>query len=241
MGDPKQTRKKFSAPPHPWQKARIDEEKELTKEYGLKNKSEIWKIKTKAKNFAAQAKRLTAQDTAQSKKEEKQLLERLYRIGLLAKGADIADVLGLTIKDFMERRLQTIVFKKGLARGIKQARQFITHQHIAVNEKIVTSPSYIVLAAEEGSVSFIQKSALANEMHPERFVEKSAPKPKKPKKAGAKEEKKIERSSNSPNSNKNLAKEEKAAEKKKGPKKEEKQAEAPKEEKKEEKPEEKKE
>jgi small subunit ribosomal protein S4 len=239
MGDPKQTRKKFSAPPHPWQKARIDEEKELLKEYGLKNKSEVWKIGTKAKNFAAQAKRLTAQDTAQSKKEEKQLLERIYRIGLLAKGADIADVLGLTIKDFMERRLQTIVFKKGLARGIKQARQFVTHQHIAVNGKIITSPSYIVLAAEEGSVSFVQKSALANEMHPERVVEKSAPKPKKPKKAGAKEEKK----------------EGKAAEKKKGPKKEkkkeekpaagakkeEKPAEAPKQEKKEEKAGEKKE
>ncbi len=227
MGDPKQTRKKFSAPPHPWQKARIDEEKELVKEYGLKNKSEVWKIRTKAKNFAAQAKRLTAQDTAQSKKEEKQLLERLSRIGLLAKGADIADVLGLTINDFMERRLQTIVFKKGLARGIKQARQFVTHHHIAVNGKIITSPSYIVLAAEESSVSFIQKSALANEMHPERVVEKSAPKSKKPKKAGAKEEK--------------------AAGKKEKPKKEKKKeekaaAEAPKQEKKEEpKPEEKKE
>jgi len=221
MGDPKTTRKKFSAPSHPWQKARIDEENELLKEYGLKNKSEVWKIRTKAKNFADQAKRLTAQDTAQSKKEEKQLLERLYRLGLLAKGSDIADVLGLTIKDFMERRLQTIVFKKGLARGIKQARQFVTHQHIAVNGKIVTSPSYIVLAAEESSVSFIQKSALANEMHPERVVEKSAPKPKKPKKRGAKEEKEGKSAEKKEAPKKEKKKEEKPKEKKEGSKKEE--------------------
>ena len=80
MGDPKFTKKKFSAPPHPWQKSRIDEEKQLLKEFGLRNKNEVWKMRTKILNFATQTKRLTAQTTDQSKKEEQQLLEKLYKL-----------------------------------------------------------------------------------------------------------------------------------------------------------------
>jgi len=180
MGDPKQVKKKFEAPPHPWQKSRIEVEKEIKKEFGLKNKAELWKISSKAKGFANQAKKLTVLDTPQSKKEKEQLLTRLYRLGLLPKGADIGDVLSISIQDMLERRLQTIVYKKGLARSTGQARQFITHRHISVNGKIVTSPSYFVEAAEESSISFISGSALANEEHPERVIAKAKPSPKKP-------------------------------------------------------------
>lgn len=175
MGDPKFTKKKFTAPPHPWQKTRIDEEKQLIREYGLKNKQEVWMMRSKAKNFADQAKRLTAQETDQSTKEKEQLLAKLYRFNLLPKGAGVDDVLGLTIRDILERRLQTVVFKKGLAKSMKQARQFITHRHIAVENKIVTAPSYILSAAEEGAVTFLQKSALSDAEHPERAIKKEVP------------------------------------------------------------------
>jgi small subunit ribosomal protein S4 len=129
-----------------------------------------------AKNFAEQAKRLTVQESPQSKKEGEQMLARLCRLGLLPQGAGIDDVLGIAINDVLERRLQTIVFKKGFARSIKQARQFITHQHIAVNNKLITTPSYLVPISEEERVSFVQKSTLSNPEHPERIVEKAKPK-----------------------------------------------------------------
>ena len=187
MGDPKIIKKKFTAPPHPWQKSRIDEEKALMKEFGLKNKKEVWKMASRAKNFSNQAKRLTASEGEQSQMEEQQLLAKLSRLGLLPGGSNVEDVLGLTVKDVLERRLQTIVFKKGLAKSIGQARQFITHQHIMIGEKIITSPSYIVDAAEETNVAFVQKSALADVDHPERTMEKPKPQPKKPE---AKEESK---------------------------------------------------
>ncbi|MDP7610203.1 MAG: 30S ribosomal protein S4, partial [Candidatus Woesearchaeota archaeon] len=44
MGDPKKQRKKYSKPSHPWQTERIEVEKVLMKEYGLKNKKEIWRV-----------------------------------------------------------------------------------------------------------------------------------------------------------------------------------------------------
>ncbi|MBN2111478.1 30S ribosomal protein S4 [Candidatus Woesearchaeota archaeon] len=215
MGDPKQTRKSFEKPPHPWQRTRIEEEKQIVKEYGLKNKKEVWKMKSVAKGFADQAKRLTASDDKQAKKEEVQMLERVFKLGLLPRGSTIDDVLGVAVKDILERRLQTVVFKKGLARSIKQARQFIIHRHIMVNNRLITSPSYLVPAGDEAGVSFLQKSALADEEHPERAIEEKKPKRKAPKaeekKAGAKEEKPVKKKAEK----KEKPKEEKSKEEKK--------------------------
>lgn len=174
MGDPRRLRAKYSGPGHPWQKARIDEEKALKKEYGLKNKSEIWKLDSKLKNFAKQAKRLVALTGDQAEKEKKQLLERLERLGLIQAGATTEQVLGLSIKDILERRLQTIVCRKGLAKSMKQARQYISHGHITIGGKAIKTPSYLVKTAEENTLAFVEKSALSNPEHPERVVVKKA-------------------------------------------------------------------
>ena len=77
MGDPKKQRKKFSAPHKRWSKERIDEEKELTKEYGLKNKKEIWKSESKLRNFTRQAKRLISITTKQAEREKEQIILKL--------------------------------------------------------------------------------------------------------------------------------------------------------------------
>lgn len=168
MGDPRRIRKKHSNPVHPWQKERIEEEKILLKEYGLRNKTEIWKTTTLLKNFAAQAKKLIATTGPQAGKEKIQLMQKLAKLGVIPKTAELDDVLGLSVKALLERKLQTIVFRKGLAKNIKQARQFITHGHIMVKNKKVTSPSYLIDIDEEPSIAFIATSPLSKSDHPER-------------------------------------------------------------------------
>lgn len=187
MGDPKRQRRKYSRPSQPWQKTRIEEERALLKEYGLKNKKEIWKAQSILRNFAKQAKRLIAEKTEQSKKEEIQLLNRLKALGILPQTAVLEDVLGLTVRDILKRRLQSIIFKKGLAKTIKQARQFITHQHIIVNDKKITTPGHLLLKKHETKIGFAPGSSLFSEEHPERIKNEPTPKkkqikPKKPKK-----------------------------------------------------------
>ncbi len=172
MGDPKKTRKKYSTPSHPWQKARIEEETELTKSYALKNKKEIWKMGSILKRFKKQAKKLGSLDSKQAEKEKEQLLKRLKAMNLLKEEDNLETILILNPKDIMERRLQTIVVKKGFARSMKQARQFITHGHVGIGNKIITSPSYIVLQSEEASIKFKENSALSNSDHPERKIAK---------------------------------------------------------------------
>ena len=166
MGHPKFQRKKYSKPPHPWDKARLEEEKELKQEFGLKNKKEIWKAASILKKLKAQAKRLIRLDTQQAKKEEELFRKRLSKYDLLPSEFKLEDVLSLQTRDILNLRLQTQVFKQGFARTIKQARQFITHGHILVNNKKVDVPSYLVLKTDK--ISFSPKSSLSNPEHPER-------------------------------------------------------------------------
>jgi len=181
MGDPKKLKKKYTGPRHPWVRKAIEEERVIKKDYGLGNKRELFKINSFLKKYKDLAKRLIANPTEQSKKEERQVLEKLQRLGLLPFGSKLDDVLSLVLTNVLDRRVQSIVFRKGLAKSMKQARQFITHRHITVNNQEITSPSYLVSLEEENQLAFKVNSSLASEDHPERanIAPKIAPETKK--------------------------------------------------------------
>jgi len=160
MGDPKKLRKKYSTPKHPWQSERLEKEKDILGTYALKNKKEIWKMQSVLKKYTNQAKKLANVKTEQAKKEKEQMIGKLFRLGLVKKNADVDDVLGLTMEEILERRLQTIVYKKNLANTTRQARQFIVHGHVFIGDRKMDVPSYLVKADEEGKVSFKEGSSL---------------------------------------------------------------------------------
>lgn len=170
MGDPKKLKRKYKTPNHPWQKARIEEEKILARDFGLKNKTEIWLMNSILKDFQERAKKLVANKGKQAQIEKEALVRKLISLGLLKPNAEIHDVLSVNIKDLMERRLQTIIVKKTFARTHKQARQFITHGHIFVGGKKINSPSYLITEEEKMLIEFRQSSPLNNSEHPERVV-----------------------------------------------------------------------
>lgn len=170
MGDPRKTRRKYSTPEHPWRRERLDSEKEVKLTYGLKNKTEIYKMESFLRRIKSQMKKLSSLQTEQAEKERQQILSKLKKLNLIAEDSTMDSVLGLELKNVMDRRLQTIVFKKSLSNSIKQARQFIIHQHISIGNKKVTSPSYLVSAGEESMILFDPRSSLANDEHPERVA-----------------------------------------------------------------------
>ncbi|MBI2652530.1 30S ribosomal protein S4 [Candidatus Woesearchaeota archaeon] len=175
MGDPRKQRKKFSKPGHPWQRERIAAEKEILMQYGLRRKYEIWKMDSILMKLLHRAKTIIGERTSQSDVEKKQLLDMLYSQGLLKKDSKVEDVLNLTLKDVLERRLQTLVCRKHIAKTMLQARQFITHEHIAVGSTKITSPSYLVSVEEEPNIKLmhaIKSSDNTNEKKTEK-VEKS--------------------------------------------------------------------
>ena len=63
-------------------------------------------------------------------------------------------VLALKQADFLERRLQTQVFKLGLAKSIHHARVLIRHRHIRVGKQIVNIPSFMVRTESQKHIDF---------------------------------------------------------------------------------------
>ncbi|WP_266076792.1 30S ribosomal protein S4 [Haladaptatus caseinilyticus] len=168
MSLPGENTKFYETPNHPFQGERIGEERGLMDRYGLKNKEELWRAQSELRNFRREARRLLGDITGDESGEGEEFLSRLKRIGVLDDGDELGDVLLLEITDVLERRLQTVAYRKGLANTPQQARQFITHGHVTVDDRRVSIPSYKVEIVEEGSVAFDENSPLADELHPER-------------------------------------------------------------------------
>ncbi len=143
----KRKHKQYSKPRRPYDKARIDEEAKIIKEYGLKNKREIWRADARIKRIRTLAKRLVTAD----EKQRKDLFNKLGKIGLGV--STIADVLSLDKKDYLNRRLQTIVYKKNMVPTIKTARQMIVHRKVMVDGKVLNVPSYIVPVELENKIT----------------------------------------------------------------------------------------
>ena len=169
MGDPKFPGKHYNTPSHPWQKVRIEEERTLTQQYGLKNKKEIWKANTKIRSMRRQARKLTATSgDEQAQKEKSLLLAKLNRLGMLEQESGLEDVLRMTPENILDRRLQTQVYLQGLSSTAKQARQLIVHGHISVDGAVTRVPGMIVTKLQEKNITYSPSSALNSDLHPVR-------------------------------------------------------------------------
>ena len=171
MGHPKFPRRKYETPLHPWQEDRIRLENALIKKYGLKNNREVWKTETNLRRYRGQARALLAKidsSALQVKKETDQLLNHLIRMNILSTNSSLDDVLALNIESILSRRLQTIIYLKGLAGSPHQARQFISHGHISIDNRSITIPSYMVTKDEEDKINYTSKSPLTDAAHPAR-------------------------------------------------------------------------
>jgi small subunit ribosomal protein S4 len=165
MGDPRKQRKKFDTPRFRWRKDVLQEELKLLGLYGLRNKHELWRHKTTLSKTRGIARSLISKSVEERSKMEGELLAQLKKKGILQETAVLDNVLDLTIEDILERRLQTIIFRKGLARTTFQSRQLITHGHISIDNRRVTIPGYIVQKEEEAKITYSAESPVAKQEH----------------------------------------------------------------------------
>ncbi|ORD94277.1 RS9 [Enterospora canceri] len=171
MGGVIRSRKLATTPRNPWEKARIIKELALLGKYGLRNKNELWTVLSVAKNDKEQARKLLiTTDKELFMTEGRALLNRLFRDGLIA-GVDFNDqediskclkqVLNLELGNYLDRRLQTLVAKAGLARNLHHARALITQKQITLGGRVVNKPGMVVRAENEGYIEVNQNSCLA--------------------------------------------------------------------------------
>ncbi len=165
MGDPKKQRKKYDTLKNPWGKEQIEAETKLLGEYGLRNKRELWRYRTMLSKTRGIARSLLGKSEEERSLIENDFLKKLSRLGILGEGAEIDDILDLDIRDLLERRLQTVVYRSGLAKTISQARQLITHGHVEVSGRIVSVPGYLVKRIDEAKIKYNENSVLNDESH----------------------------------------------------------------------------
>ncbi|MDG6916628.1 MAG: 30S ribosomal protein S4 [Nitrososphaerota archaeon] len=152
MGDPKKARKQYNRPRSPWRTDQLAQELYLLGTFGLRNKRELWKAQTQLSGVRKQARTLLAATQVVREREEKKLLDSLRRRGLVGEAATLDDILSLTVEDVLSRRLQTMVFKKGMALSPLHSRQLIVHGHVTVGGRVITIPGYEVPASEQETV-----------------------------------------------------------------------------------------
>lgn len=149
--------KTFKRPRRPFEKERLDNELRLVGEYGLRCKRELWRVQMTLSRIRNSARTLLTLDEKEPKRifEGRALMRRMYKYGLLDENQDKLDyVLALTPQHFLDRRLQTLVFKQGLAKSYHHARVLIQQRHIRVGKQIVNIPSFMVRVDSEKHIDF---------------------------------------------------------------------------------------
>lgn len=168
---PGKNHKTYDTPRHPWEAERMAEEVKLIKGFGLRNKRELWKAQSIIRKYRRVSRLLlaaTARGEGGGDSKAEDVIGHLQRYGMLKDNDDLDSVLSIKLENLLERRLQTQVYRQGLAKTLRQARQFITHGHIQISGRKVTVPGYYVKRGEEMTIDYYKGSPMVQENHPER-------------------------------------------------------------------------
>ncbi|MFZ8811502.1 MAG: 30S ribosomal protein S4 [Pyrobaculum sp.] len=159
MGGLKKPKKKYLAgkPKKIWNKQLLLEELQLVGEYGLRNKKELWLARSHLKRITRRARSLLSMTAEERAPLEMPFKERLYKMGFIEDpNVPLDRILSLDVRAVLERRLQTMVYRMGLAKSIHHARQLIVHGHVLVAGRRMTSPGFLVPRELEDKISLAQ-------------------------------------------------------------------------------------
>merc|ERR1712070_341263 len=172
-------KKTSKTPRKPFDKDRLLSELKVVGQYGLRCKREVWRVQLTLAKIRKAARELLTLDDRDPRRlfEGDALIRRIVKLGLLKEGERKLDyVLGLTLDQFMERRLQTVICNSvNKAKSVHHARVLIRQRHIAVGKQMVNIPSFMVRTTSQNHINYADTSV---------FVTKAMGRTKKKKAAG---------------------------------------------------------
>ena len=154
-------RKTSKTPRKPFDRDRLINELRVLGTYGLRCKREMWRVQLTLAKLRKAARELMTLNESDPRRafEGDALIKRIVKLGLLKENEQKLDyVLGLTLNQFLERRLQTLVAQRKLANSIHHARVLIRQRHIAVGKQLVNIPSFMVRVSSEQHIQIAPSS-----------------------------------------------------------------------------------
>ena len=154
-------KKTSKTPRKPFDRDRLMSELKVVGQFGLRCKREVWRVQLTLARLRKAARELLTLDESDPRRqfEGDALIRRIVRLGLLKEGERTLDyVLGLTLDQFMERRLQTVLVKKDMAKSVHHARVLLRQRHIAVGKQMVNIPSFNVRTASQNYIAYAPSS-----------------------------------------------------------------------------------
>ncbi len=161
MGSPRRNRRQYDKPKDMWNLQRINADNEILEEFGLKNMKELWKVQSELSRIRSNVRTLLSGTSEQNTKVQENILTRLSKYGIATKTSTLDNLLDLKENAFLSRRLQSLVFKRGLSKTIKQSRQLIVHGYISIGGKRVNRPGYLVSVDEESKIGYYKPIDIA--------------------------------------------------------------------------------
>ena len=83
------------------------------------------------------------------------VLEKPFR-NYYTKASKMRGMVGKNLMILLERRIDNVIFRMGLARTRMEARQIVDHKHVAINGKVVNIPSILVNAGD--TIEIVEKA-----------------------------------------------------------------------------------
>lgn len=145
----KKLKKQYETPNEGWSEERINKEDELIKEFGLKNKKEVYKAESFLRSLRREARNLVAKE---NENQRQALIRRANELGLVKDDSKLEDILTLNTKDILNRRLQTAINRRGYSDTVREARQMVVHGHVYIDGNRVNIPSYLLTQEEEKKI-----------------------------------------------------------------------------------------